>query len=89
MHGRLLVTDQDVAQPGLPVECVIERQGRAAGIAEQRVDAAFDQRVEQQLGAVAEGCERFSDAGRDGLFREHFHATNFSGFAAECASEIR
>ena len=53
MDGRLLVPHQDVAQARLAVQRVVERQRGAARVAEDRVDAAFDQRLEQGLGTVA------------------------------------
>ncbi len=53
MHRRLLVAHQHVAQPRLLVERVVERQRRAARVAEDGVDAAVDQRLQQRGGAVA------------------------------------
>jgi hypothetical protein len=90
VHRRLLVAHQHVAQPRLAVQRVVERQCRAAGIAEDRVDAAFDQRVEQGDGAVGEAVRPVRRhgggmaRGRRGMFgRKQFHALDSSGVRAE------
>ena len=50
--GRaLLVADQHVAQARLVEQGVVDRQHRAAGIAEQVVDALVDERAHDDLGA--------------------------------------
>ena len=52
MYGPLLVTDQDVTQPvAVVVECVVDGDDGAAGVAEQRVDSLDQERFEQRLRA--------------------------------------
>jgi hypothetical protein len=49
MHRGLLVADQDVLDPVLLEERVIERKDGAAGIAENNVNALIDQRFDNDL----------------------------------------
>ena len=58
MHRGLLVTHQYMAQRGAAVQGVVQGQRGATGIAEERVDAAFDQRVQQDFGTVASVHDR-------------------------------
>ena len=51
MHRRLLVAHQDVAQLVLLEERVVDRQHRAARIAEDDLDVLVDQGFHQQIGA--------------------------------------
>ena len=51
MDGGLLVADQDVAQPVLLEQRVVDRQDRAARIAEDDLDFLVDQGFHQQIGA--------------------------------------
>jgi hypothetical protein len=51
MHGTALLADQDVADGVLLEQGVVDREDRAAGIAEYDVDTLIDQGLEQQLGA--------------------------------------
>ena len=55
MHRALLVAHEHVAQPRLMVQRVVDRQDRAAGIAEQRLDALIDQRPHDDLRAGHRG----------------------------------
>ena len=54
MDGRLFMAHEDVAQPWLAVQGVVERQRGPARVAEDRVDTAFDQCGEQCFGTVAQ-----------------------------------
>ncbi len=63
VHRRLLVTHQDVAQLVLLEERVVDREDRAAGIAEDDLDFLVDQGFHQQIGA-----------GRGGLLGLHDNA---------------
>ena len=51
MHRALFVAHQHVAQPGLLVEGVVDRQDRPAGIAEQDLHALVDERAHDDLRA--------------------------------------
>jgi hypothetical protein len=55
MHRPLLVAHQDVADRVLLEDRVVDRQHRAAGIAEYHVDVLLDQRPEHDLRAVHGG----------------------------------
>ncbi len=48
---RLLVADEDMPQPGMPVQRVVERHDRPAGIAEQHIDAGVQQGAAENLTA--------------------------------------
>ena len=50
MHGALLVPHQDVAQLVLLEDGVVDRQDRAAGIAEHDLYAEIDQSANNQFG---------------------------------------
>ena len=52
MHGRLFVAHQDMAQPVLLEQLVIQRKDRAARIAENHLDALVDQRAQDDLRSV-------------------------------------
>ncbi|MNV22433.1 hypothetical protein D3C71_1134040 [compost metagenome] len=91
MHRRLFVAHQHMAQPGFAVQRVVQRQRRAAGVAEDRVDAALDQRVEQRFGAVAHAGWGLGHGRREGGRGcggkvEQSHAVNSSALEAEFAS---
>jgi hypothetical protein len=58
VHRRLLVTDQDVAQPRLRVQGIVERQHRAARIAENRVDAEVQEGLDQRRRSTGERCSK-------------------------------
>ncbi len=48
---RLFVADEDVLDRGMLEQCVIDRQHRAAGIAEHRIDTQIDQRLHDDVRA--------------------------------------
>ena len=50
MGGGLLVTDQDVLDPILLEQGVVDVQDRAPGVAEDELDALVDQRLDDDLG---------------------------------------
>ena len=52
VHRALLVPDQDVTDRVLLEDRVVDRQYRAAGIAEYHLDTLLDQRAEHDLRAV-------------------------------------
>ena len=51
MRRGLLVADEDVPEPGVLRQRVIERHDRAAGIAEQQIHALLEQCPAEDLGA--------------------------------------
>ena len=51
VHRALLVADQDVAQPVLLEDRVVNGKNGAAGVAEHHLDALVDQRPDHHLGA--------------------------------------
>ena len=55
MDRALLVADEDVLQPILLKQLVIDRQHRAAGIAENVLDALVGESLEHNLGACHRG----------------------------------
>src|SRR5262249_56815766 len=63
MHRRLLVAHQDVAQPVLLEERVVDRKDRATGIAEDDLDFLVDQGFHQQIGASRGGLLGGHDTG--------------------------
>ena len=63
MHRGLLMAYQDVAQPVLLEERVVDRQDRAARIAEDDLDFLVDQGFHQQIGASRGGLLGLHDTG--------------------------
>ena len=63
MDGRLLVAHQDVAQPVLLEQRIVDRQDRAARIAEDDLDFLVDQGFHQQIGASRGGLLGLHDTG--------------------------
>ncbi len=63
MHRGLLVAHQDVAQPVLLEERIVDRQDRAARIAEDDLDILVDQGFHQQIGAGRGGLLGLHDTG--------------------------
>ena len=64
MRRGLLVADEHVTEPGVLRQCVIERHDRAAGIAEQQVDALFEQCTAEDLG-TGEGLRHAARSRRE------------------------
>ncbi len=56
MHGRLLVADEDVPQSRPVDERVVQRQHGTPGVTKDRIDAEFDQGVDQHLRAIPARC---------------------------------
>jgi hypothetical protein len=63
MDGRLLVAHQDVAQPVLLEQRIVDGQDRAARIAEDDLDFLVDQGFHQQIGASRGGLLGLHDTG--------------------------
>ncbi|ODS02590.1 hypothetical protein AUC71_14500 [Methyloceanibacter marginalis] len=55
MHGALLVAHKHVLQPIVLEQLVIDRQHRAAGIAEDVLDALVGESLKHDLGACHRG----------------------------------
>ena len=69
MGRALLVADQDVLQPLLVEQGVIDRQHRPARIAEKHLDALVDKGADDDLGS-SQGV--LGGVGFDGLVGGHF-----------------
>ncbi len=63
VHGRLLVAHQDVAQPVLLEQGVVNGKDRTARIAEDDLDFLVDQGFHQQIGASRGGLLGLHDTG--------------------------
>ena len=63
MDGRLLVAHQDVAQPVLLEQRIVDGKDRAARIAEDDLDFLVDQGFHQQIGASRGGLLGLHDTG--------------------------
>ena len=74
MHCSLLVAHQHMPECRAQVERVVQGQGSTTGVTEHRVDAAGQEGVQQQFGAVGQCIGRGGEAG--GVLRS-FHADTF------------
>ena len=63
MHCRLLMAHQDVTQPVLLEQGVVDRKNRATRIAEDDLDFLVDQGFHQQIGASRGGLLGLHDTG--------------------------
>ena len=96
MHGSLLVSDEDVPQPGPVHQGVIQRKDCTAGVSENGVDAQRKQRVDQDLRAAPERRWAATDLwARHGLAMRKgsecgdvLHSCILAGSAQKCLPKI-